>query len=316
MPDASASPAGPALDEGVVATGLGEAQQEEPTDGEAAADDAACTAELLASMQLTDADVQRFLKINQRCPDNTAHPDWLAARRGRVTASRFASACGVRGAKLTPAEVVTQMFTQPEANPGQANCFGVRFEDAARNAYVSARRRQGQKEDPSYCFEVREVGVCVCKEHPWMAASPDGICWERGEPAGLLEVKTGRTWGADMDAKLTGQLPPDWLYQMHGGMRLASAATGFSMPWCDLFLWTPGRSNWRRIPFDHEFWQTRMFPMLRSFYFEQYLPAAAELAQRAKAKRPAQRSQAQRKGPRTNKHAEKRARKKARAKQG
>ena len=36
----------------------------------------------------------RLLSVPQRCRDGRAHPLWLQGRRNRLTASRFAGACG------------------------------------------------------------------------------------------------------------------------------------------------------------------------------------------------------------------------------
>jgi hypothetical protein len=40
-----------------------------------------------------------FLHLPQRYGDGRAHPKWLAARKNRLTASRFACACAARGAR-------------------------------------------------------------------------------------------------------------------------------------------------------------------------------------------------------------------------
>merc|ERR1711990_1258274 len=108
-------------------------------------------------------------------------------------------------------------------------------EAEARAEYVR-RRRQAQAEqsperDPLVTIEVREVGICVLPEAPWLAGSPDGVCWENGVPSGLLEVKTGQTWCSRFEEDPI----VDWLYQVHGCMRAASAALGVTICWCDLF---------------------------------------------------------------------------------
>ena len=63
---------------------------------------------------------------------------------------------------------------------------------------------------------------------------------------------------------------------MQGGLQLASAALGAALGWCDLFLWTPGRSECRRIPVDDLLWERTMLPSLRGFYFDLFLPSDPE----------------------------------------
>merc|ERR1712070_816540 len=109
-------------------------------------------------------------------------------------------------------------------------------------------------------------------EAPWLAGSPDGVCFENGSPCGLLEVKTAQCWCDRFDDDPL----VDWLYQVHGCMRVASAAFGVPLCWCDLFLWTPGKTHCRRINFDNELWEGAMYPALRSFYFTRFLPVVAE----------------------------------------
>ncbi|CAE8633021.1 unnamed protein product [Polarella glacialis] len=232
-----------------------------------------CSEDILASLQVTDEDVQLLLAAPQRYADGRAHKVWLEGRRNRLTASRFASACGAQGARGGRRAAVGWMLSLPEASPSQASRFGIQNEGEAREAYLSWRREGAPN------VEVREVGLCVWREEPWLAGSPDGVCFEVGKPTGLLEVKTARYWN---EAFERDELPVDWTYQVHGCMKLASAALGESITWCDLFLWTPEQQACRRIDFDENLWLKVMFPALRCFYFEHFLPEAAERERRRK----------------------------------
>eukprot|EP00747_Dinoflagellata_sp_TGD_P204932 gnl/TRDRNA2_/TRDRNA2_78642_c0_seq1.p1 gnl/TRDRNA2_/TRDRNA2_78642_c0~~gnl/TRDRNA2_/TRDRNA2_78642_c0_seq1.p1 ORF type:complete len:360 (+),score=52.47 gnl/TRDRNA2_/TRDRNA2_78642_c0_seq1:100-1080(+) len=266
---------------------LASSQQEsgavDSLDGEETSGDGAdCSkADILASLRVAEDDVERMLGTAQRYGDGRAHPAWIEARRNRVTASRFASACGAADARERPKDVVRAMLSLPEAHPRQASRFGVQYERTARDAYVQHRRQQASDTGVLLQLEVREVGLCVWSEEPWLGASPDGICWENGIPAGLLEVKTHGRW-----TELFEREPPaDWLYQVTGGMRLASAALGTSLSWCDLWLWTPERCACRRIIFDKQLWERSILPALRGFYFDLFLPAAVEHAKAERAQR-------------------------------
>jgi len=156
----------------------------------------------------------------------------------------------------------------PEASAARALQYGVIHEEEARLAYVHFRRQEATSADAACSLQVREIGIFIMPEEPWLAGSPDGLCFEADAPVGLLEVKTSRSWKSFENI----QLPVDWLYQVQGSMRIASSALGIAICWCDLFLWTPQKFECRRIAFDAALWDTVMFPRLRSFYFDIFLP--------------------------------------------
>eukprot|EP00929_Paragymnodinium_shiwhaense_P074766 TRINITY_DN38265_c0_g1_i1.p1 TRINITY_DN38265_c0_g1~~TRINITY_DN38265_c0_g1_i1.p1 ORF type:complete len:385 (+),score=87.31 TRINITY_DN38265_c0_g1_i1:72-1226(+) len=226
------------------------------------------------SLEVAEEEVSRLLGIKQRCSDGTPHPAWLEARRNRLTASRFAAACGAPGARSTPALVVGELLKQPEGSTRQAGRFGVVHEDTARRVYCSMRKRSVSGGSTS--FEVKECGFCVSREEPWLGASPDGVCFESGRASGVLEIKTAKVWNDLMASAFSGDVPAEWFYQMQGTMWLASQAFATMVLWCDLFLWTPERSECRRIDFDAAFWNEQMLPTMRSFYFGRFLPVASE----------------------------------------
>jgi len=227
--------------------------------------------QLLASVEVSEEQVVKLLKLPQRYPDGRAHAGWLAARRNRVTASRFASACSAQGARSNRKVVVTDMLTLPEGRAAQASRYGVQHEDVAREAYLSFRRSQGGSAKVD--LEVQALGICVWREEPWLAGSPDGLCTVNGRPEGLLEIKTAQSWN---DLFQSEELPIDWRYQVQGCMRVATAALGVPLNWCDLFFWTPVEQLCRREHFDTELWEKAMYPSLRHFYFNVFLPQAVE----------------------------------------
>merc|ERR1712232_592236 len=101
-----------------------------------------------------------------------------------------------------------------------------------------------EETDDVATFEVREIGLAVWPEEPWLAASPDGVCWLDGVPVGLLEVKTARCWTERFD----NEPSIDWRYQMNGCIKVTSKALGVDLSWCDLFCWTAQKSSTRRYP--------------------------------------------------------------------
>ncbi|CAK0864190.1 unnamed protein product [Prorocentrum cordatum] len=193
--------------------GVGEPQDEAGAEGELER----LAAEAVAALEVGGDGVERMLRVPQRHPDGRAHEAWLQARRHRLTASRFAAACGAPGARAGRGATAQEMLDMPEADPGQALLFGVQAEADARQEYLAQRRA----ELAPLAVEVQEVGLCVWREEPWLAGSPDGVCWEGGEPAGLLEVKTARRWQGKFDA----DLPVEWTYQ--DGLRTKRGGKSF-----------------------------------------------------------------------------------------
>ena len=146
-----------------------EAPPEEASEGDAWALPGSLQADkdaILAGLRVSGEELDRLLQTPQRCADGCAHPTWLDGRRNRVTASRFASACGVLGARASPETVVEQMMALPEGRPGQAGRFGVQHEPEAREAYAEHLRgrcpaglcRRGAAA-PGPELEVHEVGL-------------------------------------------------------------------------------------------------------------------------------------------------------------
>ena len=112
---------------------------------------------------------QPFLHVEQ------GSSDWQAARTGRVTASDFASVCGL-SSYCTPRSL-WQYRTGRVAGDWAGNehtARGNAIEATARDEYS---RLTGNR--------VQLCGLFLHREHQWLAASPDGLVGEDG----LLEIK-------------------------------------------------------------------------------------------------------------------------------
>merc|ERR1711879_833451 len=84
------------------------------------------------------------------------------------------------------AQLTQSMMLQPEAkfNP----TFGHTHETDARTCYVNFRKSSMSTKSRNQ-FRVEEIGLCLCIEEPWLAASPDGIVFEPDGSVGVLEIK-------------------------------------------------------------------------------------------------------------------------------
>ena len=153
-------------------------------------------------------------------------PEWLAARCGKVTASRVHDIVAVTrsggytsGRKNYLAELVTERLTgQPVPSyQSVAMAFGIEHEPEARFAYALA---QG--------VEIVEVGLIA---HPTIAmagASPDGTIGSDG----LIEIKVPNT-AQHIETLLGSKIAPEYIDQMYFQM----ACTG--RQYCDFVSYDP-----------------------------------------------------------------------------
>lgn len=94
-------------------------------------------------------------------------PEWLAVRRGLLTASDAAAALGVAPYPSFRGDPRAELMTKKlDATPirGMFLVHGVRYEAEACDA---AMRSLGET--------CHEFGLLVHPDHPWLAASPDGV---------------------------------------------------------------------------------------------------------------------------------------------
>lgn len=94
-------------------------------------------------------------------------PEWYAVRRGLLTASDAAAALGVRpfaGYRGDPRADLLRRKVQNAPVRGMALAHGVKYEPEACAAAMAALGET--------CFD---FGLVVHPEHPWLAASPDGV---------------------------------------------------------------------------------------------------------------------------------------------
>eukprot|EP00929_Paragymnodinium_shiwhaense_P113271 TRINITY_DN81533_c0_g1_i1.p1 TRINITY_DN81533_c0_g1~~TRINITY_DN81533_c0_g1_i1.p1 ORF type:complete len:336 (+),score=77.50 TRINITY_DN81533_c0_g1_i1:109-1116(+) len=236
---------------------------------------AEATSRWLERLQVSEADVDRIRSHPQRSGTGRASPEWLRHRRHRLTASRFhkaaaaVSAGGYAGDNDEMCmQIIEEMLTQPEAKTSPKR-FGITKEPVARQSYIGLRRK-GLSDSARAEFRVEETGLCVWREEPWLAASPDGIVFE-GDEVGALEIKCCRDAASMWN---TDQLKGEFYDQLQGEMAVLSSALQQKVTWCDFFVWSPDHRVCRRVEFDPDYFFGKVLPKLRAFYFERYVPVA------------------------------------------
>ena len=134
-------------------------------------------------------------------------PEWLAARTGRVTASRM-SAIMAKGRDGKPSTT-------------RAACMGELIAEyltgQSGNTYTNADMQRGTDLEPEAraAYEIRtgqmvsEVGLVLHPKNERFGASPDGVVGDKG----LLEIKCPRTH-VHISYMLAGKPPAEYLPQM------------------------------------------------------------------------------------------------------
>lgn len=187
--------------------------------------------------------------------------DWLAARKLRLTASNFGTAVGHNPWKSPDDLIEDMLFGKFKGN--SATRWGNDKEALARNLYVLRKRialsQERNESSATIDFHVRESGLHVWDQQPWLAASPDGIVHENGQ-VGLLEIK------CPFSLKLYAQIPQYYFDQIQGIMGI------LGISWCDFVVWTPTTMSVERVPFDSKYWEEILLPELSNFYMNHFVP--------------------------------------------
>ena len=121
--------------------------------------------------------------IEKATRDQSNSKLWFKYRAGRITASRMKAVCHTNSDK--PAQSLIKGICYPEAFSfkSKATIWGCQHEQKARNIYF--KTCNGQHES----FSVKDSGLVVNCEWPFIGASPDGIINCSCHGKGVLEIK-------------------------------------------------------------------------------------------------------------------------------
>lgn len=150
---------------------------------------------------------------------------WLAARRGRITGSRFREAC----------ERTTKGAMTSKATLYAMDVARERFGGMAAPVYVNSAMRTGTEQEPiarmQYEAEtgnvVLEAGFAYTDDGRF-GASVDGLVGDDG----IIEIKTVVSSDTLFTAVVERNLSA-YIDQINGGLWI------LNRQWCDLILWAP-----------------------------------------------------------------------------
>lgn len=231
---------------------------------------------------VTPAEIERIKTADQRSPE------WLKARTYRLTASNFGSAAD-HNKNCSPHGLIRDMLWK-KFQGNEMTAYGTENEEIAFDSY-QVHGVMGQLDEirsgkrTVLGFETREVGLHVHPEHHWLGVSPDGlvdVVPPHGGPTQrhLIEIKcpwkckdrplhSGQDFYPleDLPGGLRLPIPHYYFDQMQGIM----GALG--LPFADFVVWTAKEMQITRLPFLPDYWQHELFPALKHFYFEMFVPA-------------------------------------------
>jgi putative phage-type endonuclease len=211
----------------------------------------------LKSLQVTQQDVLHVMNIPQRTPE------WHKWRVGRLTASNFGSAVSHNprsSSKYLLKELLWNTFKGNAATE-----YGNMNESNAVKIYEQFIKKTIRETIHPVDIQFYYPGLIICQEHPWLAVSPDGLPNlifknSNTQTRFLLEIK------CPFSKKLYPYIPHYYYDQIQGIMGI------LQLPFCDFVVWTPEKTQIRRYNFNKNYWNEFLFPKLREFYMQEYLP--------------------------------------------
>lgn len=222
--------------------------------------------EWLAKLDVTPEKAAEIVNYEQ------GSAEWLQSRVGRITSSNFGAAVGMN--KYTSPRSLLKQMLWGEFKGNAATRWGSENEDVARDEYIQIIRDQiaqgdfAAHDDPLVDIQVKECGLVINPQRPWMGNSPDGLItmtYQSGKSeVGLLEIKCPYR----KEFYAPDPVPSYYFAQIQGTMG------NMQLPWCDFVVWTPTGVQITRVPFDPDFWQDTLLPGVTRFYFDDYLPLA------------------------------------------
>jgi len=190
---------------------------------------------------------------------NQGSPRWKDLRV-RVTASNFAAAAGL-STFSTPDELADEIsgIKKKEFTPTQIDNmnYGTEYEPMAREWYSKTRG-----------VVVEEVGIAIPKWDPLIGGSLDGNIVDSD---GCIEVKCPKKMYAPLKNPPKSGHSHIWkshYAQMQGCMAITDKK------WCDYIVFCPKEDMVyvERIPFDKNYWEKTLYPLLTQFLTEKLLP--------------------------------------------
>lgn len=200
--------------------------------------------------------------------------EWLHARKGRINSSMAGMCAGHNLHQSYPITYALELMLYKDGydetlkdNPNIVR--GKKLEPFIHSMAVSVLAKhlhetEGVNPDTIYS---EETGSCLSSEHPWLAASTDGILHYGGKQV-LLEYKAPNKLvrRVDDDGVERAYIKDEYYDQITMAMYCYGIHEQYFV------MYSQGVLCWMKFVFDEEYWNSVLFPSLSYFYKELYLP--------------------------------------------
>lgn len=225
---------------------------------------------ILAELELNSAN--RFL-IEARTIDQSNSNEWLEIRQNMLTSSLFGKICR-RRSKF--GVLVKQIFKSKNMSPTTGMKHGMHYENVAK-----------AKLEKELNIKVKDCGLLIDEENAFLGSSPDGLI----DDDGMIEIKCPyASFGQNIDDQIVNRKITcysvdrktkeitginknhQYFYQIQGQLNV------FKRKYCLFVHYTGDDQDLKitRIERDQTFWDTKMVPPLKEFFFSHYLPELAD----------------------------------------
>ena len=137
------------------------------------------------NVKITESTAQKIAinTIDQGDGDSNGQV-WHEERRKRITSSSVGEIAKLR--KTTKVNSIITKLLYSKFRGNRATDWGLLQEDVSRSEYLKLK----QIDSPAG-YSVTKTGLVISLEHPWLAASPDGLVYDPSfdPPQGLVELK-------------------------------------------------------------------------------------------------------------------------------
>ena len=218
--------------------------------------------------------------VERHILDQADNELWMVERRKRITASKVGSISKMRQTTMRSKKVEVIVYSNFGGNV--ATRYGLDKEETTRHQYKTYMTQNGHLN-----LSIEVCGIFVSLENPWLAASPDGLVYDRdaAHPYGLLEIKNPysihhlslaeavKTSSFCLEKKKDEnnyklKRKHDFYYQVQCQLYCADRK------WCDFVLRTDVAMHVERIERDTLWWNSNI-PKLKTFYLSSLLPELA-----------------------------------------
>jgi len=216
----------------------------------------------------------------QECKEESLAPQksklWLQSRKYCITASQFGAAIGHSPYQTPESLVQEKIWSTFKGNA--ATEWGNKHEDDARQSFIEWFTFSYAPNNNITEIEFSELNLIKFSEQPWMAVSPDGIVRYKKDNIActdLIEYKCpayARNTVNHPYSKYNKNSIPIYYYDQIQGIMGYLNSSDYTILKCWFIVWQPHQTWISLLAFSNDYYKI-IHEMLKTFYFEKYLPA-------------------------------------------